>query len=63
MDDWNFVDEQFTPFVGPSVERLLSLVIESDELETQTHVGLPRGVLSGAVVLGIVLLVAVVPGV
>ena len=38
VDDWNFNDEQFIPFVRPCVEHLMSYVVESEELETQTHV-------------------------
>ena len=39
VDDWNFIDEHLVPFVRPLVERLMNLAIETDELETQTHVG------------------------
>ncbi len=39
VDDWNFSDEQFVGFVGPCMERLLFYAADSDELETQTHVG------------------------
>ena len=38
MDDWSFKDEQFVPFVRPTVERLMSYILGSEELETQTNV-------------------------
>ena len=43
VEDWNFKDEQFVPFVRPTVERLMNLVINSEELETQTNVRMRDG--------------------
>jgi hypothetical protein len=38
VDDWNFNDEQFVEFVGPTMQLLVHMRKDCEELDSQTLV-------------------------